>query len=40
MEPKVEAAERVLGALTAEPGRVMRLTAWSWITDALPSLPA
>ncbi len=40
MELKVEAAERVLRALAADPGRVMRLTAWSWITDALLSLPA
>ncbi len=40
MELQVEAAERVCRALAADPARVIRLAGWSWITDALVSLPA
>ncbi len=40
IELKVEAAERVLRELAAEPARVIRLAGWPWITDALASLPA
>jgi hypothetical protein len=40
IELKVEAAELLLKALTADPSRVKRLTGWPWITDALLSLPA
>jgi transposase len=39
IEKKMAAVEGELEALAASPERVQRLTAWSWIRDALAQLP-
>lgn len=39
IEAKQQAAERYLHALQADPERVKRLCGWTWIREALGSLP-
>jgi len=40
IEAKVDAVERLLEDLDANPARVMSLTGWHWITDTLSQLPS
>jgi transposase len=39
IEGKVDAVERILEDLDADPERVTSLTGWRWITDTLSQLP-
>jgi transposase len=39
IEAKVDAVERILEDLDADPERITSLTGWRWITDTLSQLP-
>lgn len=39
IDAKVEAVERILAELDADPARIKRLTGWTWIAEALCALP-